>query len=163
VPPAAQTRSTRPRSAGILLHRGKSAALEVLLVHPGGPIWAKRDLGAWSIPKGEPGAEEDPLAAARREFEEELGSPPPGGEELDLGEIRQKSGKLVRAFALAGDLDASTISSNSFTMQWPPRSGTMREFPEVDRAQWFSIEEARAKINPAQAELLDRLSERLAS
>jgi predicted NUDIX family NTP pyrophosphohydrolase len=162
LPPAAKTRSTRPRSAGILLHRGEAAGLEVLLVHPGGPIWAKRDLGAWSIPKGEHGPEEDPLAAARREFAEELGLAPPGGEAVDLGEVRQKSGKLVRAWALAGDIDASTVSSNSFTMQWPPRSGTMREFPEVDRAQWFSIEQARAKLNAAQVELLDRLVERLA-
>jgi predicted NUDIX family NTP pyrophosphohydrolase len=163
LPPAAETRSTPPRSAGILLHRGASGAPEVLLVHPGGPFWAKRDQGAWSIPKGEYGPDEDPLAAARREFEEELGSAPPDGEALDLGEVRQKSGKRVRAWAMAGDLDAGTISSNSFTMQWPPRSGTMREFPEVDRAQWFSTEEAKAKINPAQAELLDRLLGRLAS
>jgi predicted NUDIX family NTP pyrophosphohydrolase len=161
--PASETRSTRPRSAGILLHRGEPAGLEVLLVHPGGPIWAKRDLGAWSIPKGEHGTEEDPLAAARREFEEELGQPPPGGDAVDLGEVRQKSGKRVHAWALEGDLDPSAISSNSFTMQWPPRSGTVREFPEVDRAQWFSIEQARAKINPAQGELLDRLLARLAS
>jgi predicted NUDIX family NTP pyrophosphohydrolase len=163
LPPAAETRPTRPRSAGILLHRGEPAAIEVLLVHPGGPIWAKRDLGAWSIPKGEYGPEEDALAAARREFAEELGRDAPAGEAVDLGEVRQKSGKRVRAWALAGDLEASAISSNSFTMQWPPRSGTMREFPEVDRAQWFSIERARAKINPAQAELLDRLLARLAS
>jgi predicted NUDIX family NTP pyrophosphohydrolase len=163
LPPAAKTRPTRPRSAGILLHRGEQARLEVLLVHPGGPIWAKRDLGAWSIPKGEHGPEEDPLAAARREFAQELGLEPPGGETVDLGEVRQKSGKWVRAWALAGDLDASTISSNSFAMQWPPRSGTLREFPEVDRAEWFSVKQARAKINPAQAELLDRLLQRLAS
>lgn len=163
LPPAAKTRPTRPRSAGILLHRGAPPRVEVLLVHPGGPIWAKRDLGAWSIPKGEQGSEEDPLAAARREFGEELGLEPPGGEAIDLGEVRQKSGKWVRAWALAGDLDARAISSNSFAMQWPPRSGTMGEFPEVDRAQWFSIEQARAKINPAQAELLDRLLAWLAS
>jgi predicted NUDIX family NTP pyrophosphohydrolase len=161
LPPAAETRSTRPRSAGILLHRGGSGAPEVLLVHPGGPFWAKRDQGAWSIPKGEYGPDEDPLAAARREFKEELGSAPPDGEALDLGEVRQSSGKLVRAWALAGDLDAGTISSNSFTMEWPPRSGRVTEFPEVDRAQWFSIDQARAKINPAQAELLGRLIDRL--
>jgi predicted NUDIX family NTP pyrophosphohydrolase len=135
----------------------------VLLVHPGGPLWARRDAGAWSIPKGAPKADEDPLSAARREFEEELGQPPPGGDAVDLGEVRQKSGKRVHAWALEGDLDPSAISSNSFTMQWPPRSGTVREFPEVDRAQWFSIEQARAKINPAQGELLDRLIQRLAS
>jgi predicted NUDIX family NTP pyrophosphohydrolase len=160
--PAAETHPTRALSAGILLHRGGKGEIEVLLVHPGGPIWARRDLGAWSIPKGEHAADEDSLAAARREFEEELGQRPPGGEPVDLGEIRQKSGKRVRAWALAGDLEASAISSNLFTMEWPPRSGQTAEFPEVDRAQWFSIEQARAKINPAQAELLDRLAERLA-
>jgi predicted NUDIX family NTP pyrophosphohydrolase len=130
----------------------------VLLVHPGGPFWAKRDEGAWSIPKGEYAPEEEPLAAARREFTEELGAEPPAGEPLDLGEIRQKSGKRVRAWGLPGDLDADAITSNRFTLEWPPRSGQSREFPEVDRAQWFSLRDARAKINPAQAELLDRLS-----
>jgi predicted NUDIX family NTP pyrophosphohydrolase len=131
----------------------------VLLVHPGGPIWARRDLGAWSIPKGEYVDGEEPLAAARREFEEELGSPPPSGYAVDLGEVRQKSGKRVRAWGIAGDLDASTIQSNAFAMQWPPRSGQLQEFPEVDRAQWFGIEEAREKLNPAQVALLDRLTE----
>jgi predicted NUDIX family NTP pyrophosphohydrolase len=149
----------RPRSAGILLHRSVADGLQVLLVHPGGPIWARRDLGVWSIPKGEYDDDEDPLAAARREFEEELGSPPPDGEMLELGEIRQKSGKLVRAWAAAGDLDAEQIHSNSFAMEWPPRSGRRQEFPEVDRAQWFGLDEAREKINPAQAALLDRLQE----
>ena len=133
---AASARS-RARSAGLLLYRQPAGELEVLLVHPGGPLWARRDLGAWSIPKGEYGPEEDPLTAARREFLEELGSPPPDGELLDLGEIRQRSGKLVRAWALAADFDATRIKSNLFSMQWPPRSGQMREFPEVDRAQWF--------------------------
>jgi predicted NUDIX family NTP pyrophosphohydrolase len=150
---------SRPRSAGILLHRRVNGELEVLLVHPGGPIWARRDLGVWSIPKGEYGEDEDPLAAARREFEEELGSPAPAGEALDLGEIRQKSGKLVRAWAIDGDLDAEQIHSNNFAIQWPPRSGRMREFPEVDRAQWFGLGEAREKINAAQAALLERLRE----
>ncbi len=126
-------------------------------MHPGGPAWARRDLGAWSIPKGEYGDGEDPLGAARREFEEELGSRPPDGPTLDLGEIRQKSGKLVRAWALEGDLDAGAIHSNTFTMQWPPKSGQMREFPEVDRAQWFGLREAREKVNAAQVQLLDRL------
>jgi predicted NUDIX family NTP pyrophosphohydrolase len=162
LPSAAKTRPTPRRSAGILLHRGENGRLEVLLVHPGGPVWARRDLGAWSIPKGEHEADEDPLAAARREFQEELGVRPPAGEPVDLGEIRQKSGKHVRAWALPGDLDPSTISSNVFTIEWPPRSGRTAEFPEVDRAQWFPIEQARAKINPAQAELLDRLAQRLA-
>jgi predicted NUDIX family NTP pyrophosphohydrolase len=145
-------------SAGILLHRRAGDQLQVLLVHPGGPLWARRDAGAWSIPKGEyaDGAE-DPLAAARREFEEELGVVPPDGEALDLGEVRQKSGKRVRAWALAGDLDASAILSNTCEIEWPPRSGRTIEIPEVDRAEWFSLADAREKINPAQVALLDRL------
>jgi predicted NUDIX family NTP pyrophosphohydrolase len=148
-----------PHSAGILLHRTTPAGLEVLLVHPGGPFWARRDAGAWSIPKGGYEEGEEPLAAARREFEEELGTAPPPDEPADLGEIRLKSGKRVRAWALAGDLDATTITSNTFTVQWPPRSGRMSEFPEVDRAQWFGLDEAREKLNPAQAALIDRLQE----
>lgn len=132
---------------------------EVLLVHPGGPFWAKRDAGVWSIPKGEYEPGEEPWVAARREFEEELGSVPPTGEPTDLGEIVQKSGKRVRAWALAGNLDASRIRSNPFVLEWPPRSGRRQEFPEVDRAQWFALLEARVKINPAQAALLDRLEE----
>jgi predicted NUDIX family NTP pyrophosphohydrolase len=149
------------RSAGILLHRRGSAGPEVLLVHPGGPYWAKRDAGAWSIPKGEYNDGEDPLACARREFAEELGSAPPdGAEPVELGEVRQKGGKVVLAWALEGDLDAATIRSNTFAMEWPPRSGAMREFAEVDRAEWFSIDAARDKILPAQAPLLDRLVER---
>jgi predicted NUDIX family NTP pyrophosphohydrolase len=134
--------------------------LEVLLVHPGGPAWSQRDLGAWSIPKGEYDDGEEPLAAARREFEEELGSPAPDGPAYDLGEVRLKSGKRVRAWAVAGDLDADGIVSNLFEMEWPPRSGRRREFPEVDRAQWFGLEEARARLNPAQVALIDRLQER---
>jgi predicted NUDIX family NTP pyrophosphohydrolase len=151
------------RSAGLLLFRRGGEGIEVLLVHPGGPFWAKRDHGAWSIPKGEYPDDEDPLAAARREFAEELGSPAPGGEAIELGEIRQKAGKLVRAWAIAGDLDPTEITSNTFTMQWPPRSGRVQEFPEVDRAQWFGLEEARERINPAQAALLDRLREAVAA
>jgi predicted NUDIX family NTP pyrophosphohydrolase len=146
------------RSAGIVLYRDGGDGFEVLLVHPGGPLWARRDAGAWSIPKGEYGDDEDPLAAARREFAEELGTPAPAGEALDLGEIRQKSGKRVRAWALAGDLDADRARSNTFSMQWPPKSGRTQEFPEVDRAQWFGVHEAREKLNPAQVELLDRLA-----
>jgi len=145
------------RSAGILLHRRREGGTEVLLVHPGGPFWAKRDHGAWSIPKGEYGAEEDALAAARREFEEELGVPPPDGPALELGEVRQKGGKLVRAWALEGDLDPTAIVSNTCPVEWPPRSGRWIEVPEVDRAQWFSLDQARERINPAQAALLDRL------
>ena len=148
-------------SAGILLYRRRDDQLEVLLVHPGGPFWARRDLGAWSIPKGECGADEEPLAAARREFEEELGTPPPDGPVEDLGEIRQRSGKLVRAWAVEGDLDAAGITSNTFALEWPPRSGRMIEAPEVDRAEWFRLERAREKLIPAQAELLDRLTQAL--
>jgi predicted NUDIX family NTP pyrophosphohydrolase len=146
-------------SAGILLHRRAGGQLQVLLVHPGGPFWARRDAGAWSIPKGEyaDGAE-DPLTAARREFEEELGSPPPDTDALDLGEIRQKSGKRVRAWALEGDLDAGSITSNTCMVEWPPRSGRQIEIPEVDRAEWFSLADAREKINPAQVALLERLA-----
>ncbi len=144
-------------SAGILLYRVRDGALEVLLVHPGGPLWARKDTGAWSIPKGEYAAGEEALSAARREFEEELGTPPPAGDPLDLGEIRQRAGKRVHAWALPGDLDVSSVTSNSFELEWPPRSGRMSEFPEVDRAQWFPLAEARERINPAQAELLDRL------
>ena len=146
------------RSAGILLHRERGGALEVLLVHPGGPFWAKKDAGAWSIPKGEYEDGDDPRACARREFEEELGTPLPAEAELrELGTVRLRSGKHVTAYAVAGDLDADAISSNTFTMEWPPRSGVQREFPEVDRAGWFSLYDAREKLNPAQAELLDRL------
>ena len=150
------------RSAGILLHRRRGDQLEVLLVHPGGPLWARRDEGAWSIPKGEYDEAEEPLAAARREFEEELGSAPPDTEAADLGEVRQKSGKLVRAWAIAGDFDPATAVSNTFELEWPPRSGRRIEVPEVDRAQWFALDPARTKINAAQVALLDRLAELLA-
>ena len=149
------------RSAGILLHRERDGEVEVLLVHPGGPIWARRDAGAWSVPKGEYEPGEDPEAAARREFEEELGTAAPLGEATDLGEVRQKSGKLVRAWSLEGDLDAAHITSNTLQLEWPPRSGKRIEIPEVDRAEWFPLEVAREKINPAQAELLDRLEVRV--
>jgi predicted NUDIX family NTP pyrophosphohydrolase len=147
------------RSAGILLHRRGDAGVEVLLVHPGGPFWAKKDAGAWSIPKGEHDDAEDARACALREFEEETGSAPAPGELTDLGEVRQKSGKVVRAWALAGDLDPATVRSNSFELEWPPRSGRRQTFPEVDRAGWFGLDEAREKINPAQAAFLDRLRE----
>jgi predicted NUDIX family NTP pyrophosphohydrolase len=149
------------RSAGILLYRNGIDMPEVLLVHPGGPFWAKKDLGAWSIPKGEPEPGEDPRACALREFAEELGSPPPDSELVELGEIRQKGGKVVTAWAVEGDLDPETIHSDTFTLEWPPRSGVEREFPEVDRAAWFEPEEARRRLVPAQAELVDRLLERL--
>ncbi|HST41289.1 MAG TPA: NUDIX domain-containing protein [Conexibacter sp.] len=148
------------RSAGILLHRRLDGGEpEVLLVHPGGPFWAKKDAGAWSIPKGEHGDDEDPLTAARREFAEELGLPLPAGEIVPLGEVRQKGGKLVTAWAVAGDLDPARIVSNSFELEWPPRSGRHAEFPEVDRAEWFTLERAREKLLPAQLPLLDRIAE----
>jgi predicted NUDIX family NTP pyrophosphohydrolase len=142
-----------------VLYRLTTGGLEVLLVHPGGPLWARRDLGAWSIPKGEYGPDEAPLAAARREFAEELGVAAPAGPVEDLGEVRQKSGKRVRAWALAGDMDPSRVRSNTFTLEWPPRTGVTQEFPEVDRAEWFELTVAREKITAAQVPLLDRLQE----
>ena len=129
----------------------------MLLVHPGGPFWAKKDDGAWSIPKGEIGEAEDPLAAAEREVAEELGRPVPPGPRHPLGEVVQRGGKRVSAWAVAADLDVTTIRSNTFEIEWPPRSGSRRIFPEVDRAEWFRLEQARTKILPSQAELLDRL------
>lgn len=143
-----------------MLHRrGAGGEPEVLLVHPGGPFWAKKDAGAWSIPKGEHGEEEEPLTAARREFAEELGLPLPegGGEPLALGEVRQKGGKVVAAWAVAGDLDPDAISSNRFELEWPPRSGRRQSFPEVDRAGWFAPDAAREKLLAGQLPLLERL------
>jgi predicted NUDIX family NTP pyrophosphohydrolase len=150
------------RSAGILLYRPAGEAVEVLLVHPGGPFWARKDLGAWSIPKGEVEAGQDPLAVALREFEEETGQRPPAGALVELGEVRQRGGKVVAAWAAPGDLDPATVTSNTFTMEWPPRSGTRQEFPEVDRAGWFDPATAREKLVAAQAELVDRLLAALA-
>jgi predicted NUDIX family NTP pyrophosphohydrolase len=149
------------RSAGILLYRVSGGAPEVLLVHPGGPFWARRDAGVWSIPKGEYEDGDDPLVSAQREFEEETGTALEAGELIELGEVKQKGGKVVSAWAAEGDLDADAVRSNTFTMEWPPRSGRTAEFPEIDRAGWFGIDEAREKLNPAQAEFLDRLLERL--
>jgi predicted NUDIX family NTP pyrophosphohydrolase len=149
------------RSAGILLYRLRGGGREVLLVHPGGPFWARRDAGVWSIPKGEYEDGDDPLACALREFEEETGSTLTPGELVELDDVKQKGGKVVTAWAAEGDLDADAVRSNTFTMEWPPRSGRTAEFPEVDRAGWFGIDEAREKLNPAQAEFLDRLVERL--
>jgi len=149
-------------SAGILLFRRTGEAVEVLLVHPGGPFWAKKDLGAWSIPKGIVEEGEDRLRCALRELEEELGSSFSfAGEELvELGSVRQKAGKVVHCWAAEGDFDPATLSSNTFSIEWPPRSGTEREFPEVDRAEWFGLEQARQKIIPAQGDFLDRLKVR---
>jgi predicted NUDIX family NTP pyrophosphohydrolase len=149
------------RSAGILLYRRGPAGPELLIVHPGGPFWAKKDAGAWSIPKGEYDGDEEARACALREFEEETGGAPPAGALLELGEVRQKNGKRVTAWAAEGDLDPATVHSNTFTMQWPPRSGRMQEFPEVDRAAWYGADEARQKLNPAQAAFVDRLLELL--
>jgi len=148
-------------SAGILLYRRTNGEPEVLLVHPGGPYWEKKDLGAWSIPKGEYDDAEDPRACALREFEEELGARPPEGELAALGSAKQSGGKVVTAWAIEGDLDPAGARSNTFTLEWPPRSGVMREFPEVDRADWFTLDDARRRINPAQAVFLDRLREEL--
>jgi len=149
------------RSAGILLYRLGEDGPEVLLVHPGGPFWARKDAGAWSIPKGEHDDTEDPQACALREFEEETGTALGPAELADLGTVKLKSGKLVAAWAVEGDLDADAITSNTFELEWPPRSGNKQTFPEVDRAGWFSLEEAREKLNPAQGEFLDRLRDLL--
>ncbi len=144
-------------SAGILLYRRRGAATEVFLVHPGGPFWKKKDAGVWSIPKGEPNAGEEQLAAAIREFAEETGTTL-AGDFHALPAIKQAGGKWVHAFALEGDLDPATLISNEFEMEWPPRSGKPAHFPEVDRGAWFAIEEARTRINKGQAALLDALS-----
>lgn len=148
------------QSAGILMYRLGRGFLEVLIVHPGGPLWKNKDSGAWSIPKGEFLPGEDPLENAIREFEEELGSPV-DGEFLTLKPVRQKAGKLVQAFAVEGDLDTANIQSNKFTMEWPPRSGKIQEFHEIDSAEWFDLITAREKINPAQCAFLDELGERI--
>jgi predicted NUDIX family NTP pyrophosphohydrolase len=149
-------------SAGLLLFREREdGALEVLLGHMGGPFWARRDEGAWSIPKGELEPGEEPLAGALREFAEELGHAPPTGEVIELGEIRQKAGKRVIAFALRGDLDPETIVPGTFELQWPPRSGRLQSFPEVDRVAWFDLPTAATKIVRGQAELLERLARSL--
>jgi predicted NUDIX family NTP pyrophosphohydrolase len=147
----------KQRSAGILLHRAGNAGREVLLVHPGGPYWARKDLGAWSIPKGELDGDEDARSAALREFAEETGTVLPDGELDDLGAVELKSGKVVLGFAAEGDLDAAAVESNTFEVEWPPRSGRRQSFPEVDRAEWFGLDAAREKLNPAQAAFVDRL------
>jgi predicted NUDIX family NTP pyrophosphohydrolase len=147
-------------SAGLLLYRSVQDGVEVLLVHPGGPYWAGRDDGAWSVPKGEYGVGEDPLEVAFREFREELGTEPPADHSpAFLGELRQRSGKRVSVWALQGDLDVGTVHSNTFTMEWPPGSGATREYPEVDRAEWFGLESARRKLVPGQVGFIDQLSE----
>jgi predicted NUDIX family NTP pyrophosphohydrolase len=155
-------------SAGLLVYRPAppdppgEPGIEVLIVHPGGPYWAGKDAGAWSIPKGEHGPADDPWATARREFLEELGLDAPEGPALDLGQVIQAGGKHVQAWAVSGDVDVSTIVSNTFELEWPPRSGERQSFPEVDRAEWVTPATARAKLIAAQAAFLDRLLERLA-
>lgn len=153
------------RSAGILLYRRQRDEVEFLLVHPGGPFWVKKDAGAWSIPKGQIEEEEEPRACAIRELEEELGPAASLEPEelIGLGSIRQRAGKVVEAWAAEGEFDPADLDSNTFSMEWPPKSGSQQEFPEVDRAEWFDLETAREKILPAQAKLLDRLLEKLAS
>jgi predicted NUDIX family NTP pyrophosphohydrolase len=144
-------------SAGLLLYRAGPEGPQVLLVHPGGPFWQRKDLGAWSIPKGEVGPGEDLLAAARREFSEETGFVA-DGDAIALGSVRQRSGKVVHAFAVRGDADPSRLRSNTFELEWPPRSGTMQSFPEADRAAWFDLPEAHRRILAAQWGLLDTLA-----
>jgi predicted NUDIX family NTP pyrophosphohydrolase len=148
-------------SAGILLHRAGAAGREVLIGHMGGPFWAKKDAGGWSIPKGEYGPGEDAFAVACREFEEELGTPVPATVFLPLGELRTTSSKVLTVWAADGDLDATAAVSKTFALEWPPRSGRMQEFPEIDRAGWFGIEDAREKLVKGQVPFLDRLLEAL--
>jgi len=148
------------QSAGLLMYRLRAGQPEFLLVHPGGPFWKRKDAGAWTIPKGEIGPEEDPLAAAQREFEEELGLKATGPF-LELTPIKQKGGKVVRAWAFEGDCDPATIKSNTFSLEWPPRSGRMEQFPEVDRAGFFGLAAAREKINPMQAAFLEEVTSKL--
>jgi predicted NUDIX family NTP pyrophosphohydrolase len=149
------------QSAGILVYRLEALSLEVLLVHPGGPFWAKKDDGAWFIPKGQINTDEAPLAAALREFKEELGFDAPAGEPLELGTVTNKGGKLIYCWALPGSPDLAAFHSNTFWLEWPPRSGKEREFPEVDRAQYFGLEQAAIKMHPAELPLLERLLTRL--
>jgi predicted NUDIX family NTP pyrophosphohydrolase len=150
------------RSAGLLLHRTSDAGVEVLLGHPGGPFWARKDDGVWTIPKGEYADDEDPWAAAQREFREELGLSAPAGPRLDMAPVKQPGGKIITAFAVRGDLDITHSTSNTFELEWPKGSGKVREFPELDRVGWFAIDLARAKLLKGQLPLLDRLLEHLA-
>ena len=148
------------KSAGILLYRKKGRSFEVLLVHPGGPYWANKDAGAWSIPKGEFDDNEDALSAAKREFEEETGLNI-SGVFIELSPIKLKGGKTIFAWAVEGDIDPLKINSNEFVMEWPPRSGKMRSFPEIDKAAWFSLPDAEIKINPGQIKMLEEMKSRL--
>ena len=148
-------------SAGILVFRRTGDGIEVLLGHMGGPFWARRDAGAWSIPKGEYDPDEEPAAAARREFTEELGVPVPAGQLIDLGAVRQSGGKVVTAWAVEGDVDPARVAPGTFELEWPRGSGQLREFPELDRVAWLDLAAARDKIIAAQRVFLDRLAERL--
>lgn len=151
----------RKRSAGILLFRRVDGDVQVLLGHMGGPVWARRDAGAWSLPKGEYETGEEPIEAARREFEEELGLPPPTGTFIDLGDAKQSSGKIVTAWALEGDLDPAAVVPGTFEMEWPPGSGERQRYPEIDRVAWLGVGDATAKIVAGQRVLIDRLMELL--
>src|SRR5919112_2992213 len=144
-------------SAGVLLHRRGASGVEVLIGHMGGPFWARKDDAAWSIPKREHGPDEDPLTVARREFEEEMGSPVPASDLVPLGAVRQSGGKVLTVWAAEGDLDATACTSNTFVLEWPPRSGRLQQFPEIDRAAWVTVDVARTKLVKGQLPLLDRL------
>jgi predicted NUDIX family NTP pyrophosphohydrolase len=150
---------TVKRSAGLLLYRRTEAGIEVLLGHMGGPFFERRDAGAWTVPKGEYEPDEPSWDAARREFQEELGLPPPDGEATPLGEVRQSNGKIVTAWAIEADLDPAAVVPGTFEMEWPPKSGRVQEFPELDRVEWCGLDRARAVIVPAQSAFLDRLVE----
>jgi len=155
--------SVPKRSAGLLLYRMSDDVVEVLLGHPGGPFWARKDEGSWTIPKGEYAEDEDPWDAALREFREELGQPAPDGPRLDLDSVKQPGGKVITAFAVRGDLDATDCKSNTFELEWPKGSGKIRQYPELDRVGWFAVAAARSKLLKGQLPLLDRLLEQLAA
>lgn len=151
----------KKQSAGLLIYRMKDGQLEVLIAHPGGPFFAKKDDGIWSIPKGLYEDSEDPINAAKREYEEEIGMPAPNGRYTKLGEIKRKDGKTIQAWSVEGDVNQDKVKSNNFEMEWPPRSGQKQEFPEIDRAAWFNLEIAALKLQPIQVEFLKRLAEHL--
>jgi predicted NUDIX family NTP pyrophosphohydrolase len=151
----------KKQSAGLLLYRQRDEELDVFIAHPGGPFFAKKDDGIWSIPKGLYDHDEDPFDAAKREFEEEIGWPAPGGKYINLGEIKRKDGKSIRAWAVEGDIDKASVKSNNFEMEWPPKSGKVQEFPEIDRAEWFDLTTASQKLQLAQVEFLERLARHL--
>ncbi len=151
----------KKRSAGLLVYRNSGKGLEVFISHPGGPFFAGKDEGAWSIPKGLYEDGESSIAVAKREFEEEIGQKPPTGNYIDLGSIKRSDGKVIEAWAVAGDIDENSVISNTFELEWPPRTGRMQQFPEVDRAGWFDVESAAAKLQTAQIEFLKRLTRNL--